>query len=134
MILTRSRVGKAKMEKQERDSRNASCHQGCGEWRSGRSQRWLPVSDSYEWLIEAPLSERRNTNKEHLWGKDRLKCQWYTEVNFRTSFQIYGSSLHMSLRLKFGISLYILRIYQGCPTFRHLWATLEEEELSWATH
>ena len=23
---------------------------------------------------------------------------------------------------------------QGCPTFWHLWATLEEEELSWATH
>lgn len=23
---------------------------------------------------------------------------------------------------------------QGCPPFRHLWATLEHEELSWATH
>ena len=23
---------------------------------------------------------------------------------------------------------------QGSPTFWHLWATLEEEELSWATH
>ena len=22
----------------------------------------------------------------------------------------------------------------GCPTFWHLWATLEEEELPWATH
>ena len=26
------------------------------------------------------------------------------------------------------------RKYQGCSTFWHLWATLEEEELSWVTH
>ena len=24
--------------------------------------------------------------------------------------------------------------YQGCPIFWSLWATLEKEELSWATH
>ena len=28
----------------------------------------------------------------------------------------------------------LLRCCSGCPTFWHLWATLEEEELSWATH
>ena len=25
-------------------------------------------------------------------------------------------------------------VTQGCPNFCHLWATLEGEELSWATH
>ena len=28
----------------------------------------------------------------------------------------------------------LLDYLQGCPTFWHLWATLEEEELFWATH
>ena len=61
-------------------------------------------------LIEAPYTERKKTEEEHIWEKDCLRCQWYIKVSCRISFRICGSDLHVSLRLKFWLCLYIAGI------------------------
>ena len=44
--------------------------------------------------------------------------------------------LDLNLRFQGRIQVCLVapRALQGCKTFWHLWATMEEEELSWATH
>ena len=47
-------------------------------------------------------------------------CEWHQKWG-------RGSLMRLS---SYGANLSL----EGCPNFWHLWATLEEEELSWATH
>ena len=71
------------------------------------------------------------------WGKHRLCC--LTQLGCRL-FSISklqkektGSSSSWP-RLSEKEWMWKILVEQGCPTFCHLWAALEEEELSWATH
>lgn len=102
VILSWSRLGNTKM-KRHREMQHMLGKElsGCGN--AGE----VEVKDNFQFLaptsglIEAPRPESRRIQEDsHLSGK-RLRGQWHVQVNFRISFPISGSGLHMSLRLRF---------------------------------
>ena len=69
-----------------------------------------------------PLARRHTFNSANSVGSQHTNCVALDKLLNSVSFS--SSSVEW-------VYSYII---QGCPTFWHLWATLEEEELSSATH
>ena len=93
----------------------------------GVADGWDVVPSVNGWMYLFPMTSVTNC------------CKFNALKQHRTIFQFWKPEAHYGshctkIKTSVGLSSFAEALGARCPTFGRLWATLEEEDLSWATH